>query len=69
MILVDRLDRLVSAIRNAQMFAAAFGDLTPVQGALLQEGIEIGRSLCISSIRLRDIKVLRARPDQNIRKV
>ncbi|NRP74784.1 Copper-transporting P-type ATPase [Ensifer psoraleae] len=60
-ILVDRLDRLVSAIRIAHrsrsialqsvymgmglsvagMFAAAFGYLTPVQGALLQEAIDV----------------------------
>ncbi|PND24125.1 heavy metal translocating P-type ATPase [Sinorhizobium sp. M4_45] len=60
-ILVDRLDRLVSAIRIAHrsrgialqsvymgmalsaagMVAAAFGYLTPVQGALLQEAIDI----------------------------
>jgi heavy metal translocating P-type ATPase len=60
-ILVDRLDRLVSAIRIAHrsrsialqsvymgmglsvagMIAAAFGYLTPVQGALLQEAIDI----------------------------
>ncbi len=60
-ILVDRLDRLVSAIRVAHrsrgialqsiyvgmglsiagMIAAAFGYLTPVQGALLQEAIDV----------------------------
>jgi hypothetical protein len=60
-ILVDRLDRLVSALRIAQrsraialqsvgvglglsfagMLAAAFGYLSPVQGALLQEGIDV----------------------------
>ena len=60
-ILMDRLDRLVSAIRIAHrsrsialqsvyvgmglsmagMFAAAFGYLTPVQGALLQEAIDV----------------------------
>jgi hypothetical protein len=60
-ILVDRLDRLVSAVRIARrsrgialqsvyagigmsviaMFAAAFGYLTPVQGALLQEAIDV----------------------------
>ncbi|WP_174552541.1 heavy metal translocating P-type ATPase [Sinorhizobium glycinis] len=60
-ILVDRLDRLVSAIRIARrsrgialqsvymgmglsaagMIAAAFGYLTPVQGALLQEAIDV----------------------------
>jgi heavy metal translocating P-type ATPase len=60
-ILVDRLDRLVSAIRIAHrsrsialqsvyvgmalsaagMIAAAFGYLTPVQGALLQEAIDV----------------------------
>lgn len=60
-ILVDRLDRLVSAIRIAHrsrsialqsvymgmglsvagMLAAAFGYLTPVQGALLQEAIDV----------------------------
>jgi hypothetical protein len=60
-ILVDRLDRLVSAIRIAHrsraialqsvyigmglsvagMIAAALGHLTPVQGALLQEGIDV----------------------------
>ncbi|TCN21302.1 heavy metal translocating P-type ATPase [Sinorhizobium americanum] len=60
-ILVDRLDRLVSAIRIAHrsrgialqsvyvgmglslagMTAAAFGYLTPVQGALLQEAIDV----------------------------
>ena len=59
-ILVDRLDRLVSAVRIAQrsrdialqsvvsgiglsvaaMVAAAFGYLSPVEGALLQEAIE-----------------------------
>ncbi|WP_179875392.1 heavy metal translocating P-type ATPase [Sinorhizobium sp. BJ1] len=60
-ILVDRLDRLASAIRIARrsrgialqsvymgmglsaagMIAAAFGYLTPVQGALLQEAIDV----------------------------
>ncbi len=60
-ILVDRLDRLVSAFRIAHrsraialqsvymgmalsaagMIAAAFGYLTPVQGALLQEAIDV----------------------------
>jgi hypothetical protein len=60
-ILVDRLDRLISALRIARrsrgialqsvyagigmsvvaMFAAAFGYLTPVQGALLQEAIDV----------------------------
>jgi len=60
-ILVDRLDRLVDAVRIARrsrgialqsvlagmglsgagMFAAAFGYLSPVQGALLQEGIDL----------------------------
>ena len=60
-ILVDRLDRLVSAVRIAHrsrgiarqsviagmgmsvaaMIVAAFGYLTPVQGALLQEGIDV----------------------------
>lgn len=60
-ILVDRLDRLVNAVRIARrsrgialqsvfagmglsgagMLAAAFGHLSPVQGALLQEGIDL----------------------------
>jgi hypothetical protein len=60
-ILVDRLDRLVSAVHIARrsraialqsvgvgiglsmagMLAAAFGYLTPVQGALLQEAIDV----------------------------
>ena len=66
-ILVDRLDRLVSAIRIAHrsrgialqsvymgmalsaagMVAAAFGYLTPVQGALLQEAIDKYRNALI----------------------
>lgn len=71
-LLVDRLDRLVPAIRIARrsrrialqsvyagiglsvlgMFAAAFGYITPVQGALFQEAIDV--AVILNALRALD---------------
>ncbi|WP_307437574.1 heavy metal translocating P-type ATPase [Labrys monachus] len=80
-ILVDRLDRLVSAMRIARrsraialqsvyagmglsllgMVAAAFGYLTPVEGALLQEAIDVAVILNALRALAGPIRILRRR--------